>query len=207
MMSSISKPISSQIQAHFNPPSISHKNSLIPSQSHQFNLVKPINLIKTRLNSPPKASTSGFCTTSSEETLYDLLGISASVPLSEIKSAYKQMALKYHPDVSPPERADEYTTRFIRVQEAYETLSDPEARAMYDSCMAKGLHLAFSGKAGSRFQARSDEKQRWKTSWEAQVNELKRRSAVDEGGRMSWSARVRKQRSGNGLSPGEYGSG
>ncbi|GJY72810.1 chaperone protein DnaJ 20, chloroplastic-like protein [Tanacetum coccineum] len=117
------------------------------------------------------------------------------------------MALKYHPDVSPPERADEYTTRFILVQEAYETLSDPEARAMYDSCMAKGLHMAFSGKVGSRFQGRSDEKRWWKTSWEAQVTELKRRSEVDEGGKMSWSARVRKQRGGNGLNPREDGSG
>nr|GEX89814.1 chaperone protein DnaJ 20, chloroplastic-like [Tanacetum cinerariifolium] len=125
-----------------------------------------------------------------EETLYDLLGISESVSLSEIKRAYKQMALKYHPDVSPPERADEYTTRFIRVQEAYETLSDPEARAMYDSCMAKGLHMAFSGKVGSRFQGGSDEKRWWKTSWEAQVTELRRRSEVDERGRMSWSARM-----------------
>jgi hypothetical protein len=43
----------------------------------------------------------------------------------EIKQAYKQLARKYHPNVSPPGRVDEYTKRFILVQEAYEILSDP----------------------------------------------------------------------------------
>ncbi|KAL8260480.1 hypothetical protein R6Q59_028433 [Mikania micrantha] len=49
------------------------------------------------------------------ETLYDLLGVSENGTLSDIKHAYKKMALKYHPDVSPPDRAEEYTVRFIRI--------------------------------------------------------------------------------------------
>ncbi|GFY93057.1 hypothetical protein Acr_08g0014530 [Actinidia rufa] len=79
-------------------------------------------------------------------SFYDLLGISETGTLLEIKHAYKQLARKYHPDVSPPGRVDEYTQRFIRVQEAYETLSDPGRRAMYDRDMARGLHLAFSAR-------------------------------------------------------------
>lgn len=74
---------------------------------------------------------------------YDLLGIPESGSLPEIKQAYKQLARKYHPDVSPPDRVEEYTKRFIQVQEAYETLSDPRRRAMYDTDMARGLNLAF----------------------------------------------------------------
>ena len=82
----------------------------------------------------------------SEMSLYELLGIPETVTLPEIKQAYKQLARKYHPDVSPPEKMHEYTERFIRVQEAYETLSDPRKRAIYDRDMARGIHLAFSAR-------------------------------------------------------------
>ena len=86
-------------------------------------------------------------------SFYELLGIPETVTSVEIKQAYKQLARKYHPDVSPPGRAEEYTQRFIRVQEAYETLSDPSRRAMYDRDMAMGIHFAFS----SRNHSRNDE--------------------------------------------------
>ncbi|CAA3002422.1 Hypothetical predicted protein [Olea europaea subsp. europaea] len=70
-------------------------------------------------------------------TLYDLLGIPETGTLLEIKQAYKQLARKYHPDVSPHDRVEEYTKMFIRVQEAYETLSDPRRRALYDRDMLR----------------------------------------------------------------------
>ncbi|KAI3782855.1 hypothetical protein L2E82_12913 [Cichorium intybus] len=145
------------------------------------------------------ATNSSYVQAPVKETLYELLGISENGTLSEIKQAYKQMALKYHPDVSPPDRTEEYTVRFIRVQEAYETLSDPEARSMYDSCMAKGVQFAFSGKRGARFEPRSDDKNRWKETWKVQISELNRRrrvnpSRVDPVAGMSWAARIRSQR-------------
>lgn len=79
-------------------------------------------------------------------SFYELLGIPESGSFEDIKRAYKQMALKYHPDVSPPDRVEESTRRFIEVQEAYETLSDPRLRAIYDRDLARGLHLAFSAR-------------------------------------------------------------
>lgn len=88
-----------------------------------------------------------------ELSFYELLGLSETVTYVEIKQAYKQLARKYHPDVSPPGRVDEYTQKFIRVQEAYETLSDPDRRAVYDRDMAMGIHFAFS----SRNQLRNQE--------------------------------------------------
>lgn len=75
-------------------------------------------------------------------SFYDLLGIPNTGSQLEIKQAYKQLARKYHPDVSPPDRVEEYTQRFIRVQEAYEILSDPNRRALYDRDIAKGLRFA-----------------------------------------------------------------
>ncbi|KVI03790.1 DnaJ domain-containing protein [Cynara cardunculus var. scolymus] len=139
-------------------------------------------------------------TLSQEETLYDLLGISESGTLFDIKRAYRQMALKYHPDVSPTEQVDEYTLRFIRVQEAYETLSDPYARAMYDASMVKGFHLGFSVNKGFQSDIKLEEKALWKKSWQMQVLELKQRSTmkkvrVDRGERVSWGEQVRKRRS------------
>ncbi|KAF3456628.1 hypothetical protein FNV43_RR01282 [Rhamnella rubrinervis] len=131
-----------------------------------------------------------------ELSFYELLGISESGSLVEIKQAYKQLARKYHPDVSPPDRVKEYTRRFIRVQEAYETLSDPRRRAMYDRDMAKGIHLAFSaGRRRYQNDEGMDEKGEWKSRWQAQVSELKRRSMnKDSKGSMSWGARMRRQR-------------
>lgn len=75
----------------------------------------------------------------SDGTLYDLLGVPASGSPGDIKKAYKELALKYHPDVSPPDLAAEYTQRFIEVHEAYETLSDPSRRALYDEHLRSGL--------------------------------------------------------------------
>ncbi|XP_021683997.2 chaperone protein dnaJ 20, chloroplastic [Hevea brasiliensis] len=126
-------------------------------------------------------------------SFYDLLGISESVPLSEIKKAYKQLARKYHPDVSPQEHTEEYTKRFIEVQEAYETLSDPKRRALYD----RGLHMALF--AGKQFHYNKVREGRgdWKEQWESQLTELERERNCNEELRenMSWGARMRRQRS------------
>ncbi|KAK9664544.1 hypothetical protein RND81_14G050200 [Saponaria officinalis] len=81
-----------------------------------------------------------------EMSFYELLGIPETGTLPEIKQAYKRLARVYHPDVSPPERVKEHTERFIRIQDAYETLSDPNRRALYDFNQSCGLHLAFSAK-------------------------------------------------------------
>ncbi|KAJ8634332.1 hypothetical protein MRB53_027668 [Persea americana] len=135
----------------------------------------------------------GFVASRPEESFYELLGISEKVGFSEIKQAYKQMARKYHPDVSPPDQMKENTKRFILVQEAYETLSDPRSRALYDRDLARGLHLALS--ARRRFEEDLEEKSEWRNRWQGQVTELKRRSMnKDSGENMSWGARMRRQK-------------
>ncbi|KAD5317394.1 hypothetical protein R6Q59_032730 [Mikania micrantha] len=188
-----SKSFPSTAQSFLNSSKKQPISSLPSQNSLKFNNTHVnISQIRTRpRNITVKASaTATFIQSPEKETLYDLLGISENGTLSEIKRAYKKMALKYHPDVSPPDRAEEYTVRFIRVQEAYETLSDPEARSMYDNCMAKGF--AFSGRRETRFDPRSDDRKRWKE----QISELQRRSSrVDQARGMSWATRIRKQRS------------
>jgi len=53
----------------------------------------------------------------------------------EIRAAYRALAKQYHPDVNPDTGAGE---RFIAIQQAYETLSDPETRARYDLALRRG---------------------------------------------------------------------
>ncbi|KAK4846009.1 hypothetical protein QYF36_011881 [Acer negundo] len=129
-----------------------------------------------------------------ERGLYELLGISDRGTLRDIKQAYKQLVLKYHPDVSPPQCVQEYTNKFIWIQEAYETLSDPNSRALYDSDLARGLHMAFS--ASKQFRQYKgldlDVRGEWKRQWETQLKELKRRRMnKDSRSNMSCGARMR----------------
>ena len=63
------------------------------------------------------------------ETWYEILEISSDATTEEIRQAYFEQARQYHPDTNPGELAREW---FYQVQEAYETLSDPDRRRQYD---------------------------------------------------------------------------
>jgi len=62
---------------------------------------------------------------------YKILGIKKGADEKEIKSAYRRLARKFHPDVNPGDTSSE--ERFKEISEAYEVLSDPHKRAQYDS--------------------------------------------------------------------------
>ena len=66
---------------------------------------------------------------------YGVLGVEASAGDAEIKTAYRRLARKYHPDVSKEAGAEE---KFKAVNEAYEALRDPQKRAAYDQLRARG---------------------------------------------------------------------
>ena len=63
---------------------------------------------------------------------YDVLGINKNCSESEIKKAYRKLAMKYHPDKSPDDKKNEYTEKFKEISEAYEVLSNPEKKKLYD---------------------------------------------------------------------------
>src|SRR3954453_12550782 len=63
--------------------------------------------------------------------LYSVLGVSRKATADEIKKAYRKLARKYHPDRNQGDKQSE--ERFKEVQEAYDTLSDPEKRKQYDA--------------------------------------------------------------------------
>ena len=65
-----------------------------------------------------------------ETRLYDVLGVAPDASDAEIKKAYKRQSLANHPDKNPGDESA--STRFQEISAAYETLSDPDARASYD---------------------------------------------------------------------------
>ncbi|GAB4845858.1 hypothetical protein Ancab_024862 [Ancistrocladus abbreviatus] len=96
--------------------------------------VKPHRLPPTSLSCRASAAVEGFTETSRNlsppTSLYDVLKVKRNASLMEIKMAYRNLAKLYHPDVSPEEESD--GRDFIEIRKAYETLSDPAARDVYD---------------------------------------------------------------------------
>lgn len=62
---------------------------------------------------------------------YQILGVSKNATQDEIKSAFRKLAMKYHPDKNPGNKEAE--AKFKEINEAYEVLSDPQKRKLYDS--------------------------------------------------------------------------
>ncbi len=72
-----------------------------------------------------------------KKDFYEVLGVSKTATDEEIKKAYRRLAKKYHPDANPDNKK-EAEAKFKEINEAYETLSDKQKRAMYDQFGASG---------------------------------------------------------------------
>ncbi len=78
---------------------------------------------------------------STTRDFYDILGVSKTATAAEIKSAYRKLALKWHPDRNKEKDASE---KFKEINEAYEILGSPEKKSKYDQFG----HAAFGGGTG-----------------------------------------------------------
>lgn len=83
----------------------------------------------------------------SQRDYYEVLEVSKSVTEVELKKAYRQKALKFHPDKNPGDKQAE--DNFKEASEAYEVLKDPEKRQIYDQFGHDGLKgRGFNGFSG-----------------------------------------------------------
>ncbi|MEW5758182.1 MAG: molecular chaperone DnaJ [Candidatus Omnitrophota bacterium] len=81
---------------------------------------------------------------STKRDYYEILGISKSASLDEVKKAYRTLALKYHPDRVPHEKKKEAEEQFKELSEAYAVLSDSQKRSLYDQYGHAGVDQKYS---------------------------------------------------------------
>ena len=82
----------------------------------------------------------------SKRDYYEVLGVAKSAADDELKKAYRKLAMKYHPDRNPGDKAAEES--FKEISEAYEILSDAKKRAIYDQHGHEGLQRGGPGGGG-----------------------------------------------------------
>jgi len=96
---------------------------------------------------PTAGPTDGHARMSTSADYYEILGIARDASGDEVKRAYRRLAIKWHPDQNPDN--PEAEVRFKACAEAYEVLSDPERRAIYD----RHGHAGLRGRAGHDFSS------------------------------------------------------
>ncbi|MFZ5472101.1 MAG: molecular chaperone DnaJ [Myxococcota bacterium] len=85
------------------------------------------------------------------EDYYQQLGVSRGSSNDEIKKAYRRLARKYHPDVNPGNKAAE--EKFKQISSAFEVLSDPKKRKLYDELGEDAAKIGFDEKKAQAYRA------------------------------------------------------
>ncbi|XP_022755547.1 chaperone protein dnaJ 11, chloroplastic-like [Durio zibethinus] len=143
-MASVSSTLASfsSSSAHFMGPQISIKKPSSMPTRVQF---RPLR-ISASCTSTVEREISHIASPSS---LYEVLGIPVGATCQEIKAAYRRLARVLHPDVSSNGQNSATAHEFIKVHEAYSTLSDPEKRNDYDRMLFSRLRRSFAMSASA----------------------------------------------------------
>src|SRR5918996_2333396 len=105
-----------------------------------------------------------------ERNYYDILGVGRSASTEEIRNAYRKLARKYHPDINPGNKEAE--NKFKEISVAYDALSDPEKRKLYDEFGEVGLSPGFDAEKARSYSQWRQESQRTGGGYEFNVDDL-----------------------------------
>src|SRR5918998_932882 len=111
---------------------------------------------------------------------YQLLKVSPKATNAEIKSAYRRLARKIHPDVNTTDAPENASGEFAKIAKAYEVLSNPQTRAAYDRRL---LNAQYKNPASgdSVFTSENAHARRWRQmAYERRYNEIIDRMIADE---------------------------
>ena len=89
----------------------------------------------------------------SQKDYYEILELKRNCSQEEISEAYRNLSLKYHPKVTQPENSATFEYHFQKLAEAYEVLSDPNKKDIYDIYGKEGLKNGIIGKDGKKTQS------------------------------------------------------
>ncbi|WP_018618897.1 DnaJ domain-containing protein [Spirosoma luteum] len=135
---------------------------------------------------------------------YYILGIEANAPEQEIKTAHRKLSLKFHPDKNSGD--DYFEKRFRQIQEAYETLSNPSKRIIYDSQLSsykagngnseslKRYEEALKRKYEEELRKKEEEiKQRYQTPAQRAFEELEKKRKENEAKKQADQKRIAEE--------------
>ena len=87
--------------------------------------------------------------TLADKSYYEILELNNTASQEEIAEAYRNLSLKYHPSKASPENKEVYELHFQKLAEAYEVLSDPTKKGIYDIYGSNGFRTGLTDKKGN----------------------------------------------------------
>lgn len=132
----------------FSPTHISQPQTISPSAYRPFFFNINNNEQQSQRSSSSSTSLHMSSRTGAGKDFYTLLGVSRSADGPEIKSAYRKLAKKYHPDANP---GKDTTSEFQEVNRAYEVLSDEDKRKKYDMFGEAGVGSSAASEGGGPY--------------------------------------------------------
>lgn len=110
--------------------------------------------------SRPSRLSSAMASPEETQSYYAVLNVPRDASPDDIKKAYRQLATVFHPDKhASPELREQAQAAFSRLQEAYEVLSDPQKRDVYDVYGKEGLSAGLS--VGTKLKSTDDLRKEW----------------------------------------------